>query len=84
MTDLTYKIGTFDAEARIVPVIFSYGDRRHKRNVNAVTKEDGSYDRAATKKRVAEVAQGVAHKFALGVIGSPPPAAVEAEDDAAA
>ena len=38
-----------------------------------VLKNDGSYDRAATKERVAEVALGVAQKIGLGVITVPPP-----------
>ncbi|GLV28492.1 hypothetical protein TomTYG75_10140 [Sphingobium sp. TomTYG75] len=73
MTELTTKIGAFDAATRTVPVAFTSGDIVHKRAVNAVLKEDGSYDRAATKARVAEVALGVAHKIGLGVITMPQP-----------
>ena len=73
MTELTTKIGAFDAETRSVPVTFTSGDIKHERRVNAVLKGDGSYDRAATKERVAEVALGVAHKIGLGVITVPPP-----------
>lgn len=61
-------IGKFDPETRQVPVTFAEGDIKHKRQVNAVLKEDGSYDKAATKARVEEVAEGVAHKISLGVI----------------
>lgn len=68
------KIGKFDAETRSVPVTFTSGTIVHERSVNAVTKADGSYDRAATKARVDEVAQGVAHKIKLGVITAPAPA----------
>jgi len=56
-----------------VPVTFTSGDIKHERRVNAVLKNDGSYDRAATKERVAEVALGVAQKIGLGVITVPPP-----------
>ena len=68
------RIGKFDADSRTVPVTFTSGDVKHERTVNAVTKDDGSYDKAATKARVEEVGQGVAHKIALGVITNPPPA----------
>ncbi|WP_176597341.1 hypothetical protein [Sphingobium sp. 15-1] len=73
MTELTTKIGAFDSESRSVPVTFTSGDIKHERRVNAVLKDDGSYDKAATKERVAEVARGVAHKIGLGVITMPPP-----------
>ena len=68
------RIGKFDADSRTVPVTFTSGDVKHERTVNAVLKDDGSYDKAATKTRVEEVGQGVAHKIALGVITNPPPA----------
>jgi hypothetical protein len=73
MTELTTKIGAFEAETRSVPVTFTSGDIKHERRVNAVLKDDGSYDRAATKERVSEVALGVAQKIGLGVITVPPP-----------
>ncbi|WP_375194855.1 hypothetical protein [Sphingobium sp.] len=73
MTELTSKIGVFDPESRSVPVSFTSGDIKHERRVNAVLKDDGTYDRAATKERVAEVARGVAQKIGLGVITVPPP-----------
>jgi hypothetical protein len=66
-------IGKFDPESRQVPVTFTEGKVIHKRQVNAILKEDGSYDAAATKLRVGEVAQGVAHKIGLGVITVPQP-----------
>lgn len=75
MTELITKIGRFNAETRQVPVTFTAGEIVHKRDVNAVLKTDGSYDAAATKERVAEVANGVAHKIDLGVITVPPPVA---------
>jgi len=73
MTELTTRIGAFDAETRSVPVTFTSGEIKHERRVNAVLKNDGSYDRAATKERVSEVALGVAQKIELGVITNPPP-----------
>lgn len=73
MTDMTYKIGAFDQETRSVPVTFKTGEIKHERRVNAVVKDDGGYDRAATKARVEEVAMGVAHKIGLGVITVPQP-----------
>ena len=73
MSEIATKIGKFDPETRTVPVTFTSGETVHKRSVNAVLKDDGSYDCAATKVRVAEVAQGVAHKIAAGVINVPRP-----------
>ena len=63
-------IGRFDPDTGTVPVTFKLDDKKHSRRVNAVIADDGTYDRAATAARVAEVAAGVAQKFALGVIGS--------------
>lgn len=61
-------IGKFDPETGTVPVTFTSGSIEHSRSVNAVRKADGSYDREATRTRVDEVANGVAHKIALAVI----------------
>lgn len=71
MSELTTKIGRFDAQSRTVPVIFTNGGIVHERRVNAVIRPDGSHDAKATKARVAEVARGVAAKIDLGVIVAP-------------
>lgn len=88
MSELTYKIGAFDKDKRAVSVTFTSGEVVFTRDVNAVLKEDGSYDRTATKARVAEVAPGVAHKIGLGVIKVAEPEAempaMEATDSATA
>ncbi|MBV2149277.1 hypothetical protein KRZ98_13450 [Sphingobium sp. AS12] len=79
MSELTTKIGTYNAETKSVPVTFTSGDIVHKRDVNAVLKDSGAYDKAATAVRVAEVANGVAAKISLGVIAvAPVEGAVEA------
>ena len=75
MNEITTRIGKYDPETRSVPVTFTSGEIIHTRTLNAVLKEDGSYDCAATKIRVAEVAQGVAHKIDAGVIAMPKPEA---------
>lgn len=62
------KIGAFNAETRSVPVTFTSGEIVHQRDVNAVLTDEGSYDKIATKARVAQVALGVEQKIALGVI----------------
>lgn len=62
------RIQSYDAETGTVTVHFREGAVTHKRPVNAVHRADGSYDRSATRSRVADVAKGVAHKIALGVI----------------
>lgn len=72
MTELTTKIGAYNATTKTVPVTFTSGEIIHKRDVNAVLKENGSYDKAATTARVAEVANGVATKIAVGAIAMPP------------
>lgn len=64
-------IGKFDAETGTVPVRFVHQGVTHSRPVNAVLDENGQYDKAATALRVGEVAIGVGHKIALGVIGNP-------------
>lgn len=84
MTEVTIEIGSFDAARRAVPVTFTSGPVVHERDVNAVVKDDGSYDRVATKARVEEVARGVGHKIALGVITVAPPAQdLPTDEDAA-
>ena len=60
-------IGPFQAVDRTVRVTFKDGDFVHTRAVNAVTDPDGGYDKAATKARVDDVAQGVAAKRSRGV-----------------
>lgn len=64
-------IGRFDPATGTVPVTFADGAHRHRRAVNAMMNAAGKYDRAATRAQVAEVAAGVANKFALGLLGMP-------------
>ena len=68
-------IGRFDATTGTAPVTFEQDGKRHQRSVNAVIGEDGKHDRAATIARVDEVAQGVANKFSLGLLGNAEPEA---------
>lgn len=70
-------IGKFDSETGTVSVTFSHAGVTHRRAVNACLTEGGKYDKAATEARVAEVALGVEHKIALGVIANPPAASTE-------
>lgn len=79
-TDLITDIGAYDAATRTVPVTFTQSGIVHRRSVNACLDEAGHYDAAATEARVAEVARGVAHKIALGVITAAPPAEPEASE----
>lgn len=72
MSEMTTKIGGFNAVKRTVAVTFTVGEIVHIRHVNAVVKASGKYDAKATKERVAEVARGVAAKIDLGVIVAPP------------
>lgn len=66
------SIGNFIALDRSVPVTFRDDGFIHKRLVKAVLKADGTYDKAATKERVAQVAAGVERKRAAGALDKPP------------
>ena len=81
MTELTTKIGAFDSATKTVSVTFTAGEIVHTRDVNAVLKSSGAYDKAATAARVEQVANGVAAKIGLGVIKVAPPV-VEPEPEA--
>lgn len=72
--EIAVSIGTYNTATKRVPVTFSLGSVIHTRDVNAVLKDGGTYDRTATKDRVDQVALGVAVKIAAGVITNPPPA----------
>lgn len=61
-------IGTFDPASGTVPVTFRHQGAVHKRPVNACLDENGAYDAAATRARVAEVARGVANKIESGLL----------------
>lgn len=64
---LTYTYNPPAENETFVMVTFTQGDIVHERSVNAVF-TDESYDAEATETRVSEVARGVAHKIAVGVI----------------
>lgn len=68
---VTYTYEAPEGDATVVEVTFTDGTIAHTRSVNAVF-VDGVYDADATENRVGEVARGVEHKIALGVIGIPP------------
>ncbi|WP_277978633.1 hypothetical protein [Sphingomonas phyllosphaerae] len=63
-------IGTDEPATRTVAVVFEQDGVRHERPVNACLDAGDGYDAAVTATRVDEVARGVAHKIALGVIGA--------------
>ena len=73
---ITYTYNPPSESEPTVMVTFTDGTITHERSVNAVY-TDGSYDAEATETRVGEVALGVEHKIALGVItessGQPAP-----------
>lgn len=73
--EMKTKIGAFDPQTRQVPVTFTAGAVKHERHVNAVVDTAGAYDKAATKERVAQVAQGVAVKIEAGAFREPAPIA---------
>lgn len=68
ISPMNITIGKFDRTTRTVPVTFEQDGKVHTRTVNAVIGPDGKHDRAATIARVDQVASGVAHKFALGLL----------------
>lgn len=53
---------------RDIEVEFTDGTITHTRMVNVCYDADGAYDEAATDIRISEVAAGVEHKIAAGVI----------------
>lgn len=59
-----------ETDCRDVQVRFTCSDSGcvHERSVNVCFDADGAYDAAATLVRVGEVANGVGHKMACGVI----------------
>lgn len=75
ISPMKIQIGKLNRATGTVPVTFEQdgpdGTRRHARSVNAVIDTDGRHDRASTVTRVHEVAAGVAHKFAAGLLGDP-------------
>jgi len=69
---VTYTYNAPEGENKTVDVNFTDGTITHNRQVNAVF-TDGAYDAEATETRVAEVAKGVEHKIAVGVVTNPDP-----------
>ncbi len=63
---------TIDTTVDVTDVIVTFTSDSpaltHTRNVNVVLDSDGKYDKASTLARIEEVAAGVAHKVAIGVI----------------
>ena len=61
---------TSESACRDIQVRFTCGDTDcvHERSVNVCFDADGAYDHEATLVRVGEVANGVGHKMACGVI----------------
>lgn len=55
-------------DCRDIEVEFTDGTITHTRMVNVCYDADGAYDEAATDIRIGEVAAGVEHKIAAGVI----------------
>ena len=60
------------SDCRDIQVKFTCSDTDcvHERSVNVCFDNDGAYDHEATLIRVSEVAMGVAHKIACGVISN--------------
>jgi len=67
---VTWTYSAPEGDNKTVDVNFTDGTLTHNRQVNAVF-TDGVYDADATETRVAEVAKGVEHKIAVGVIQLP-------------
>lgn len=66
-------IDTVQEGVKDIQVRFTCADSGcvHERSVNVCFDADGAYDEAATLVRVQEVANGVGHKIAAGVISNP-------------
>lgn len=65
---------TTSVDCRDIKVSFTDGTITHERMVNVCYDADGNYDETATDERIGEVARGVEHKIAVGVITNPEPA----------
>lgn len=63
-------ISRLNTSSRKVRATFTQGGLTHTREVNACIREDGTHDVDATRARIAEVAAGVAEKFALGLLST--------------
>ena len=61
-----------ESDCRDIQVSFTCSDTDcvHERSVNVCFDADGAYDHEATLVRIGEVANGVAHKIACGVISA--------------
>ncbi len=72
MPDPNNEGKTIDTTVDVTDVIVTFTSDSpaltHTRNVNVVLDSDGKYDKASTLARIEEVAAGVAHKVAIGVI----------------
>tara|TARA_R100000951_G_scaffold33737_1_gene28553 strand:- start:98 stop:367 length:270 start_codon:yes stop_codon:yes gene_type:complete len=55
-------------DCRDIHVRFTLGDITHERHVNVCYDSEGAYDETLTDTRIGEVAAGVEHKIAAGVI----------------
>ena len=70
MPDLENEGETIEStsDCRDIHVRFTLGDITHERHVNVSYDSDGNYDESATDTRIGEVAAGVEHKIAIGLI----------------
>jgi hypothetical protein len=74
MTDtMTTTIADYVEGSDTVSVTFTQGTVVFTRDVNIVKDSAGAYSPEDTADRVAQVAIGVAHKIAIGVIPTPTP-----------
>ena len=62
------NIGKYDSTTKKVKVTFTEGTLVFERDVNACLDDKGELDIESTEERVNDVAKGVAHKIAIGVI----------------
>ena len=70
MPDPDNEGGTIDttSDCRDIHVRFTDETVTHERHVNVCYDSEGNYDESATDTRIGEVAAGVEHKIAVGIL----------------
>lgn len=69
---MDYDIGKLDRATGMVQVVFAIPGWRVTRDVRAVLTDRGALDLKATKARCTQIADGLAHKAALGLLDAMP------------
>lgn len=69
---VSFETGKLDRATGMVPVTFTLPGWKVTREVRAVLTDRGAIDVKATRARCAQIADGLAHKAALGLLAVMP------------